>query len=257
MRRFLGCKAVCRLGLAVWLGMASAALAASPAEWWPTQVPKSIDPKKLDAAATTLPPELAPAVKFEQAFLRAVARAPENDWLPAMQTLASATGNDPVSAETREVAKAWVARAQMAQIGEVLDKDYVENVRYPSTFAEVEKTLPPDLKADPWGEPWTYQPRAPQGFAQEVNQRYQLGPKRFPNLGTLREATSNRKPLAPPAWKIFLRTTGNNRALEFQQNGAVAGLLTAGGKIGDYGLLYVGDHWALMAATDQLFTVAF
>ena len=250
------------LGLVVLTGTALGQTA--PAELWPTRVPAPADAGTLDvregklaAAVATVPEAVHPAVQFEETFLRIVAGAPESEWLPAVRTFAAATANDPVSAGVREVARAWLARSEMEVIGTKLDQYYGENVRYPAMFAEVEKSLPADLKTDPWGETWVYRPHAPKGFAGETRQRYQLGPKRSPDLGRLRDAIGGRQPLTPPAWKVTLREATNNRALEFQLNGASQGLITAGGKVGDYSLLFVGDHWALMGATDQLFTVAF
>ena len=56
---------------------------------------------------------------------------------------------------------------------------------------------------------------------------------------------------------MTLEVATDNRALEFQQNGATKGVIAAGGKIDNDTLLFIGDHWALMAATDQLFTIPF
>ena len=208
-------------------------------------------------SVTGLPPELVLAVQFQKAFLRAVGRATPAEWLPQMRTFASAAASDPVAVGLREAAKAWVARAEMEELGKVLDGYYAQNVRYPAAWSEVEKTLPAELRADPWGQPWVYRPHAPQGFAKEGRQRYQLGPTRLPELETLREATMERKPFAPPAWKVALRVVGENRALEFQSGGAVVGLVSAGGQVGNYTLMYVGDRWALLAGPDQLFTIVF
>ena len=237
---------------------------AAPAELWPTQVPApaaagtvDVRESKLEAAAGTLAAELRPAVQFEETFLRIMAGVPESQWLPSVRTFATATANDPVSTGVREVARAWLARTEMEAIGTRLDQYFGENVRYPATLAEVEKSLPTDLQTDPWGDAWVYRPHAPKGFPGETRERYQLGPKRCPDLGRLRDAIGGRQPFTPPAWKVTLQVATNNRALDFRLDGVSKGLITAGGKIGEYTLLYVGDHWALMASTDQLFTIAF
>ncbi len=241
-----------------------AALRGAPADAWPTQAVPAADEgalrqrvANLDAVAATLPPELLPAIRFEQAFVRIVARSGESDWLPGVRALADAPGTDPVTAAVRDVAKAWIARVEMRGVGEVLDRYYAKNVRYPNSLSEVERDLPKDLKTDPWGEAWAYRAHAPAGFAKEVLQRYTLGPKRDPDLGTLQEATVNRKPLTPPAWRIASRQFAGSSALEFSLGGAVVGVLQAGGRLAPYTLVYVGDRWALLAATDQLFTVTF
>ena len=231
---------------------------------WPAQPPAVASPEALGQRTATLeatlpafPPELAPAVRFEETFLRILARVPAVDWQAQIRGFADAPGNDPVIAAVRESAKGWVARVQMEEIGKVLDGYYAQNVRFPATLAEVERDLAKPLRQDPWGEAWTYSLHAPQGFAKETAQRYRLGPKRYPTLGTLREATAERRPFVPPAWKVALRVIGENRALEFFLGNATVGLVQAGGKIDVYTLAYVGDHWALMAGPDQLFTVAF
>ena len=244
------------------LGLAATTRAAV-SDLWPVQLPPPVDAagftRKADAldAVTGFPPELAPTIQFEKAFYKAVSRAAQGEWLPQMRAFAAATGNDPVAAGLRDVSRAWVARIEMQSIDVALTDYYAQNVRFPLSFGEVEKSLSPDLRVDPWGQPWIYRPHAPTGFSKESRQRYQLGPTRLPDLGTLREATTDRKPFAPPAWKVALRVVGENRALEFQADGTVVGLISAGGTLGVYSLMYVADHWALMAGPDQLFTVAF
>ena len=231
---------------------------------WPTQVAPITDGTALnqrvaalEAAGATLPPELLPAIRFEEVFLRVLGRTSESDWLPQMRALADAPGTDAITAAIREVAKAWIARVEMRGIGTILDNFYAQNVRYPASLAEVERDLPNDLKTDPWGEAWVYRTHAPTGFGKETAQRYTLGPKRYPDLGTLKEATVNRPPFTPPAWKITVRPVGAGSALEFSNGASVLALLQAGGKVGEYTLVYIGNRWALLATPDQLFTASF
>ena len=264
MRSRIEAAALAGLLATVWMTGGPATLRGAAADVWPTQVVPAADENalkqrvtNLDAAAATLPPELLPAIRFEQAFVRIMARSAEPDWLPGMRAMADAPGAEPVTAAVRDVAKAWVARVEMRGVGEVLDNYYARNVRYPNSLAEVDRDLPKDLKADPWGEAWVYRTHAPSGFARETLQRYTLEPKRSPDLGTLKEATVNRKPFTPPPWKLALRQFAGSNALEFTLNNAVAGVLQPGGRIDAYTLVYVGDRWALMAVTDQLFTVTF
>ena len=147
----------------------------------------------------------------------------------------------------------------MRGIDAVLEDFYAKNVRFPRRSRKWTRACPAELKTDPWGEPWAYRTHAPEGFGKQLLQRYTLGPKRWPGLGTLREATVGRAPFTPPAWKITPVQAGGVTALEFHAGvgGAMLGLFQAGGRIDDYTLVYVGDHWALMAGPDQLFTVAF
>ncbi len=255
----LGALLVCSLGRWEILPARGAA-----ADLWPAQVAPLADQNTLsqriaalEAAGATLPPDLTPAIRFEEVYLRVLARVAEPDWLPQMRALAVAPGTDATTAALRDVAKAWIARVEMRGIAAVLDNFYARNVRYPASLAEVEHELPSDLKMDPWGEAWAYSTHAPTGFAQEAAQRYTLGPRRYPNLGTLREATVDRPPFTPPAWKMTLRPVGASSALEFSRGASVLALLQAGGKIDAYTLVYIGDHWALLAAPDQLFTESF
>ena len=212
---------------------------------------------KLKAAEATLPATLRTAVEFEETFLRILAAAPVEEWLPSVQAFVMVKADDPAVAGARDVARAWLARAEMERIGTVLDQYHGENARYPATFPEVGKRLPAELRTDPWAEPWVYHPYAPKETGGETRQRYTLGPKRYPDLGSLRDAIGGRRPLAVPAWKIILHEAPDHRVLEFQQNGVTRGLVSAGGKIDGFTLLYVGDHWALMASVDQLFAVSF
>jgi hypothetical protein len=236
----------------------------APADLWPAQLPKLADPAVVDAriaalkaATPALPPVLAPAERFQETFLRILHGAPSQDWLGTIRDLSTASASDPVTSAVRDVARAWLARAERQEIGTVLDDYYAQNVRYPASLSEVDRNLPKELQLDPWGEPWAYRLHAPQGFAKETAQRYQLGPARLPNLGTLREATVERQSFTPPAWQIILRPVGDSHALEFHLGGAMLGLIQPGGKIDRYTLAYAGDHWALMADTDQLFTATF
>ncbi len=95
------------------------------------------------------------------------------------------------------------------------------------------------------------------GFRNKPGSVTRWGQSVIRKLGTLREATVDRPALTPPAWKLALRAVGESVALEFRLGPEIAGLLQPGGKIGEYTLVYVGDHWALMAAPDQLFAVPF
>jgi hypothetical protein len=248
----------------VFAAWVSAPARGAAADIWPAQIAPIADEAalhqriaNLETAATTVPPNLVPAIRFEEAFVRAVGRAAESEWLPAMRALAAAPDQDPIASALRDLAKAWIARVEMRAIGVVLDNYYAQNVHYPKALSDVERDLPNDLKLDPWGEPWVYRTHAPDGFGKELFQRYVIGPKRFPDLGTLKEATVDRPPFNPPAWKIAARTVGDGSALEFSDRTGVVALLQAGGKVGPYTLVYVGNRWALLAATDQLFTETF
>ena len=154
-----------------------------------------------------------------------------------------------------EVARAWIARTQMPQIDAALRQYYRKNIRFPDTFSAIEPSLPEPLRRDPWGQPWSYQPCAPEGLSKLTAQRYRLGPAAFPSLSPLAQALGDRNPAAP-AWKIALHGSREARVLEFQ-SATGTHLLQPGGKIGDATLLYIGENWALLAWPDQLFAVTF
>ena len=248
-----------------WLAFSSLAMAAAP-DVWPLQV-KASDPvamreltTKITAEINTLPPELKPAAKFQQLFLQIISGAKESAWSGDLKGLIAADATDPSPAKfvnhtVADLAKAWIARAQMRQIDVVLRNYYRHQVRFPAQFSEIEPDLFEPLRRDPWGEPWAYKTQAPEGFAKLTSQRYQLGPARLPKLEPLKEALGDRT-APPPPWKITARDIGGNRALEFRSGSALS-TLQPGGKIDGHTLLFIGDGWALIASHDQLFTMKF
>lgn len=245
------------------LAAACAAQGALP-ELFPIQ-PPTTDLEKQTAAlsASTVPAGLKPAVQFQKTFLKILAtkvskaKPQEPDWVNELRSfIAADQETDPVAHGVAEVARAWMARAQMQKIDVSLHIYYRQNVRFPDQFSIIEPSLPEALRHDPWGDAWNYQPCAPDGFTKLAGQRYKIGPSRFPDLGTLGDATSSRH-FTPPAWKIAARTIGSKQALEFRLDGSIA-TVEAGGMVGPTArLLYIGDGWALLAGTDQLFALTF
>ena len=244
-------------------GFAASLQAAAPLEAWPTQFPsKEKSPplkQQLDAlgkASQGMPVALQPAVRFQNVFLKILAGWKSAEWHGEIEALAGLPDNSPVVAGVREVSRAWLARLQMAEIDLILRTYYRNHVRFPATLAEIENDLPQNVRKDPWGEPWIYKPRAPQGFERLVTQRYQLGPTRFPNLAPLPEAMTRRSPETHP-WTISLRDAAGKKAIEVRSPGknAAVSIIEPGGKIDGCTLLFIGDDWALMAGSDQLFTV--
>jgi hypothetical protein len=246
------------------LFIAASVRAATPLDVWPAQV-APLDASSLqarltavDVAAMGLPPELGPAVRFQKIFLRILSGEAVSTWRDEIAQAANAPSSTPVGNGIREVARAWFARAKMGEIDEALRAYYRQNVKFPPALADVEATIPPELRKDPWGDAWSYQLHAPQGFAEQVAQRYQLGPARDPQLGMLDEALRNRPAPGQP-WTITVQEVAGNKALEFRfprANASVA-VLQPGGKVDGCMLLYIGDHWALMAGVDQLFAVSY
>ena len=253
------------IALLVLLLVGLTAQAAIP-DLWPPNIaalkPPELEKQITALASAPLPPELKPAAQFQITFLKTLSsresktQPSEPAWVNELRTfIAADRENDPVAHGVAEVARTWLARAQMQKIDVLLRQYYRQNVRFPDTFASIEQSLPEPLKLDPWGQPWIYQPHAPQGLAKLSSQRYQLGPSSRSALTPFGEATSNRN-LALPVWKFTPRSLGNARALEIRV-GAATATLQPGGKTGDYTLLYLGDAWALFAGLDQLFAVSF
>ena len=151
-----------------------------------------------------------------------------------------------------------VAVGHGGHIDVVLRNYYRRDVDFPPALSEVQADIPENLRKDPWGEPWVYHPHAPLGFDKLASQRYQLGPTRFPQLATLADAISQRNPPGQ-SWQITVHDVGGSKALEFRsaEAGAPVAIIQPGGKAGDCTLLFIADHWALMAGVDQLFAVTF
>ncbi len=242
------------------------AVAASP-EFWPSQI-KGSDPAltqqwiaRIDSGLGALPAELKPAAQFQKTFLRIVSGAKESAWrgeLNGFVAVDKASAGDPTKFVTHAIAgvsKAWIARLEMIEIDKALRNHYRQQVRFPEKFAQVESAIPEAFRRDPWGDPWTYRSRAPEGFSKLAMQRYELGPARLPNLGTLKQTIGDRNPVLPE-WKITPQTLGSSKTLEFRSGPSVV-TIQPGGKVDAFTLLYIDDGWALMAGPDQLFAVTF
>jgi len=239
--------------------------AAAPQEIWPQQVsPLDKNALKaqtdlLDGAAADLPQPLAPALRFQKLFLRIMSGAPPAEWRDEVEKFANSTEKAPVESALVGISRAWLARLEMADIDPVLHTYYRHNVRFPATLDEVAADIPANLRKDPWGDRWIYKPAAPQGFERLDDQRYQLGPTRFPQLGNLTQAVRHRS-VQIPSWTITLHDLAGSKALEFRSDRAGTPVITTiqpGGRVDDCILLFIGDKWALMAGMDQLFAVSF
>lgn len=196
--------------------------------------------------AESLPANLRCAIQFQKAVLQIVSGTPSTSWRPALETLAKSAENEAV----REAARIWLAREQIKEIDVVLKRYYVKHVNFPGTLTELGDTLPEQLRNDPWGEPWAYSLRAPRGMSKLKDQRYQLSPKRFPDL------MAQKRPPLPVFTKVTLSQIGDNKTLRFQTAAGEA-MIQPGGVAAGATLLHIGENWALLAAQDQLFAVTF
>jgi len=244
-------------------------MAATPLEIWPAVPDGHVEQASRLLSSSTgnrdgrptagegtenLPKALQPAVRFQKVFSRILAGEKAAAWRADMEAFCNQSADTPVGAGLCELARVWIARAQMEEIDALLHDYYRRNIRFPEKLAELGQ-LPPSLQKDPWGESWIYSPTAPQGFSKLAGQRYQLGPARFPELATLAEAVRGRAP-QEHAWAITPRDVGGNTALEFHAAQSTA-VIQPGGEIEGCRLLFIGDKWALMAGVDQLFAVGF
>ena len=239
---------------------------AMAAEVWPAQTQPlnettlKLQLEALDTAVKSLSPKLLPALRFEKLYWQMISGAPAAAWRGELERGAQQAGDDPVASAVRELSRVWLARAQMQEIDAALFAYYRNSVVFPSSLDAVMKDIPAAAQKDPWGQPWVYKPLTPAGLKRHINQRYQLGPTRFPQLASFKDAVRKRTPPAT-AWKITPRSIGSGTALEFRSTGSggeqSVATLEPGGSVGGNMLVFIGDRWALMAGLDQFFTVNF
>lgn len=218
---------------------------------WPLEAKPASSQPVLPAA---IPHALQPAALFQQLFGKILAtKAGESpDWTKSLQLLIkNDSPDDPVAHGVAELARIWLARAQMREIEAVLRQFYRKNVRFPRQLSEIEGSLPPALRNDPWGKPWSYSSRPPSGMPKLVEQRFQLGPALYPGLEPLEASAGDRKHRLPQ-WQPALVQVGGQPALQLRGADGASATLQPGGKTGEYTLLYLGADWALLAGKDQL-----
>jgi hypothetical protein len=227
--------------------------ASTPAEIWSQQTPL---PQLAPADGQALPGELTPAFNFQLLYRKILSGAKDSEWRSELAQIAASQGSDPISAGIREVARVWLARAEMADIDALLVDYYSRNIRFPKTDADFQKLLPATLATDPWGKPWVYAPTAPHGFsASMMGQRYDLSPTGMSGLQTLKDSVKERKPVTLSS-TVNPKDIAGRRALEFRTPHSVS-VIEPGGKAENCLLLYVGDHWALMSGNDRIFSLSF
>jgi hypothetical protein len=238
------------VAFAVFAGLQAGAEVPVP-EFW---AGKPGDAAALDRAAQTLPAAVRPAVDFEKVLFQVRQGAPVESWRRSMQSYAEYTGGDPVRRGLTELARCWLARAQVAAIDVALRGYYRKHVRFPAQLADVMESVPENARHDPWGEAWVYAP-ATTGFSKKAAQRYRLGPTRYPQLSTQSEAARRQGPQVS-GLKAALRDVGGMRALELRSADGRSAVIQPGGRFGEIGLLYLADSWALLADTERLFTLS-
>lgn len=236
--------------VAIVLGAASVARGAAPDAW-----NGRTSGDALDKLWHKVPSPLRPAIEFEKLLLKVRSADRSSEWREEMEKFAKAPGDNPMTAGLRELAKAWLARVLMDEIDGALRKFYRREVRFPDSLEAVLPDIPADAKRDPWGEAWVYKTATPKGFTKLNKQRYQLGPTRYPQLSPLHEAA--RATPTPPAWKITPHNISGAKALELRSAKGQVAVVQPGGQFADTTLLHIGEGWALLADTEQLFTISF
>jgi hypothetical protein len=202
-----------RVAALILLG-ACGAPAVPPPVW--LQDPARLTPEQ----ERQLPPGLLPAFRFQVLYGRILAGQPPARWRADLEALASSPQDDPVSSGIRDVARVWIARAQMGDIDALLREYYARSVRFPRTAAEFQQLLPPGLSKDPWGQPWAYTPSAPRGFSPAMAaQRYTVAPASRPRLLPLKEALAAAGRPPKPDFLITPHDIAGRTALECRSPG--------------------------------------
>jgi hypothetical protein len=183
-----------------------------------------------------------------------LAGKPEADWRSQLESLAADSAPEPVPQALRQLARVWLARAQMQRIDAALVTWYRGNVAFPASLDSLQ--LPPDLQRDPWGQPWAYSLHAPAGFAALSAQRYELGPASLPHLAGMKTALKDRHAAPPPGTVSPLQVAGS-LALQFRSPAGLVAVIQPGGQVHGCTLVYAGQNWALLAGEDQLFSITF
>jgi hypothetical protein len=247
-----------RLSIALTLLTTRLAFASTAPDLWevgaldPGAAPAKL--MALDQAAPALPAAVRPALAFQKMWIQIRAGLSEEIWRPELERMAKLAGEDPCTVGLRELARAWISRLFMRQIDTALLKYYRRQVRFPDSLNDVLGDIPKAAQLDAWGAPWVYKPVAPSQL-KLAKQRYDLGTARYPLLSSFKDALKSSPTV--PAWKIAIRMVGSSRVLELQSANGKTAALQEGGRLGEIGLLFIGDGWALFADTEHLFTAAF
>ena len=249
-------------GLWIAVGMAlyvCGTVHAAPPDVWKngpvTEATVAVQNLAIETEIMQLPALLRPAAEFQKVLLQIRAGAEPAAWRAPVDRAAQNAGGDSVTIALRELAKCWQARLAEVEIDKALRRFYRMNVRFPDHLGEVHADIPESVQLDPWGQPWIYKTTAPEGFGKLDDQRYELGPTRYPQLSTL-AAAIKAEPVAP-AWKIAPREVSGGRALEIRTASGQVAVVQPGAQIEGTTLAYISDGWALFADTDGLFVQTF
>lgn len=230
-------------------------------------------PKPVAPEIQGLAPEVVSALEMERVLARARSSEDPAKWRPDLARFSAVPAPQGAALAFQEMARCWEARAQMAEWEKLLRGAYRKKAKFPAGLDDLQAAAPEELRKDPWGEAWVYQATAPAHSPALVGQRYQLGPKRYPQLNSL-EFVSKTPPPNPPAGVVFeffsITRPGagaaggvivslkvrDTRPAAAQQGQKWTGNYQPGDRIGAYWVVWVQQGGALLGHPDGFVTVA-
>lgn len=227
--------------LALLLFAAGSTLGVSqePVEIWRDgSVPEASEIAKARAKA---PADLRPFFDLAAACEKAMRNAPPSEWRPAVQKLSV---QPDANAALKETALMWEARARIAELRLLLLDYYKKKASFPASLAAIADKIPPELKSDPWGQPWQYQAVAPAHFPKLPGQSFKLVPSKYPGLQPVAELSVTG--FKPPALAVGQTNVAN--AMRVAVDGGQPVILQEGLTSRNIGLLKVtpaGSLWAV------------
>lgn len=210
-----------------------------PVEIWKDgSVPDTSELAKTRAKSSA---EFRPFFDLATAYDKAMRNAPPSEWRPAVQKLAT---QPDANAALKEASLMWEARARMAELRLLLLDHYKKKASFPASLAAIADKIPPELKSDPWGQPWQYQAVAPAHFPNLPAQSFHLAPSKYPALQPV--ATLSVTGFTPPALTVGPANVPN--AMRVAVDGGPPVILQEGLTSRNIGLLKVtpaGSLWTV------------
>jgi len=199
------------------------------------------DASEIAKARAKAPSDLRPFFDLAAAYDKAMRNAPPAEWRPAVEKL---TTQPDANAALKETALIWEARARIAELRLLLLDYYKNKVSFPASLAAIADKIPPELKSDPWGQPWQYQAVAPAHFPNLPAQAFKLVPSKYPGLQPIAELSVTG--FTPPALTVGPANVAN--AMRVAVAGGQPAILQEGLTTRNIGLLKVtpeGSLWAI------------
>ncbi len=229
----------CSLALLLFAAGSVPGISQEPIEIWKDgAVPDASETAK---ARATAPADLRSFFDLAAAYDKAMRNAPPDEWLPSVQKIATQPN---ASAALKEAALIWEARARIAELRLLLLDYYKKKASFPASLAAIADKIPPELKSDPWGQPWQYQAVAPAHFPNLPAQAFKLVPSKYPALQPV--ASLSVTGFSPPALTVGPANVAN--AMRVATDGGQPVILQEGLTSRNIGLLKVtpaGSLWAV------------